>query len=48
VMKNPETNGWRAFFKLQIPEKTNLIEMNCELKDKDKLISERWMYQWRR
>lgn len=48
VMKNPETGGWRAFFKLDIPEKTSIIEMNCELKDKDKLISERWMYQWRR
>lgn len=53
VMKNPETGGWRAFFKLDIPDKTNILEMNCELLDKDKdgktkLISERWMYQWRR
>lgn len=48
VMKNNETGGWRAFFKLDVPEKTNLLEMNCELKDKDKPVSERWMYQWRR
>ena len=48
AMKNPETGGWRAFFKLNIPDKTNLIEMTCELKDKDKVISERWMYQWRK
>ncbi|MDB6137862.1 MAG: Glucan biosynthesis protein, partial [Verrucomicrobiaceae bacterium] len=50
VMKNSETGGWRAFFKLDIPAETNLIEMSCELKDKEKnsVISEHWMYQWRR
>lgn len=48
TMKNPETGGWRAFFKLGIPDSSNLLEMSCELMDKDKLISERWMYQWRR
>jgi glucans biosynthesis protein len=48
VMKNNETGGWRAFFKLDVPEKTNLLELSCELKDKDMPISERWMYQWRR
>lgn len=48
VMKNPETGGWRAFFKLDIPDKTNLLELTCELKDKEKVISERWSYQWRR
>jgi len=49
AMKNPETGGWRAFFKLDVPEKTNLLELTCELQDKDKkVISERWSYQWRR
>jgi glucans biosynthesis protein len=48
VMKNSETGGWRAFFKLDIPEKTNLLELMCELKNGPKVISERWMYQWRR
>lgn len=48
VMRNPETGGWRAFFKLDIPEHTNLLEMNCELLDGSRPISERWMYQWRR
>lgn len=48
VMFNPETNGWRAFFKLDIPEKTNLLEISCELKQDTRPISERWMYQWRR
>jgi len=48
VMHNVETGGWRAFFKLDVPEKTNLLEMTSELKDGNKVISERWMYQWRR
>ncbi|MES2597492.1 MAG: glucan biosynthesis protein [Verrucomicrobiota bacterium] len=48
VMYSRETKGWRAFFKIDVPEKTNLIEMTCDLKDGDKPISERWMYQWRR
>ncbi len=48
VMKNSETGGWRAFFKLDVPEKTNLLEIMCELKNGPKVISERWMYQWRR
>ncbi len=48
VMHQKETGGWRAFFKLDIPPATPLLEMTCELKDKDKVISERWMYQWRR
>ena len=49
AMKNNETGGWRAFFKLDVPEKVNLLEMTCELTDKNKkVLSERWMYQWRR
>ncbi len=48
VMANPETGGWRAFFKLDIPEKTHLLELSCELKQDTRAISERWMYQWRR
>jgi periplasmic glucans biosynthesis protein len=48
VMRNSETGGWRAFFKLDIPEETNLLELTMELKDDKKVISERWMYQWRR
>ncbi|MFM7604578.1 MAG: glucan biosynthesis protein [Prosthecobacter sp.] len=48
VMRNAETGGWRAFFKLDVPEKTQLLEMTSELKEGEKVISERWMYQWRR
>lgn len=48
VMYNAETGGWRAFFKLDVPPTSNLIEMMCEMKDGTKVISERWMYQWRR
>jgi glucans biosynthesis protein len=48
VMRNAETGGWRAFFKLDVPEKTNLLELMSELKDGKQVISERWMYQWRR
>ena len=48
VMKNSETGGWRAFFKLDVPEKTNLLEITMELKEGKQVISERWMYQWRR
>jgi glucans biosynthesis protein len=47
-MKNSETGGWRAFFKLDVPESTKLLELTCELKDGAKVVSERWMYQWRR
>lgn len=48
VMRNNETGGWRAFFKLDVPATTNLLEIMMELKDGTKVISERWMYQWRR
>jgi len=48
VMFNRETGGWRAFFKLDVPDSTNLLELMCEMKDGDRIISERWMYQWRR
>lgn len=48
VMKNPETLGWRAFFKLRVPATAKLIEMSAELKRDDQVISEKWMYQWRR
>jgi glucans biosynthesis protein len=48
VMKNPETKGWRAFFKLRVPEEAKLIEMSAELKQAEKVISEKWAYQWRR
>ncbi len=48
VMKNAETGGWRAFFKLDVPEATNLLELMCELKNGSSVMSERWMYQWRR
>lgn len=48
VMRSSETGGWRAFFKLDVPEKTKIIEMSCDLLDGKKPMSERWMYQWRR
>ncbi|MDZ4288954.1 MAG: glucan biosynthesis protein [Prosthecobacter sp.] len=47
VMHNTATGGWRAFFKLDVPPTTKLLEMTCELKDEAKVISERWIYQWR-
>jgi glucans biosynthesis protein len=43
VMPNPETGGWRAFFKLDIPDKTSHLELSCELKQDTRAISERWM-----
>ncbi len=46
VMANPETGGWRAFFKLDIPPDTKLLEMTCDLLEDKKPISERWTYQW--
>ena len=48
VMANPETGGWRAFFKLDIPSKTKLLEMTCELSSGKQPLSERWVYQWKR
>ncbi|MBK8092304.1 MAG: glucan biosynthesis protein G [Verrucomicrobiaceae bacterium] len=48
VMKNAVTGGWRAFFKLDVPDSSKLLELMCELKNGDKVISERWMYQWRK
>jgi glucans biosynthesis protein len=49
AMKNSETGGWRAFFKLDVPAETKLLELTCELQDKNKkVVSERWMYQWRK
>ena len=48
VMHNNVTGGWRAFFKLDVPDATDLLEMSCELKDGNADISERWIYQWRR
>jgi glucans biosynthesis protein len=49
VMANPVTGGWRAFFRLDLPESTNLLELSCELKDDaGQAASERWVYQWRR
>jgi periplasmic glucans biosynthesis protein len=49
AMKNVETGGWRAFFKLDVPDATSLLELTCELQDQEKkVLSERWMYQWRR
>lgn len=48
VMKNPETGGWRAFFRVSVPENIQLMELSCELKHEEKVFSERWLYQWRR
>lgn len=48
VMLNPESGGWRAFFKLEIPPDTKLLEMTCDLMDDKVPLSERWTYQWRR
>lgn len=48
VMLNPETGGWRAFFKLDIPPTTKLLELTCDLLDDKQPLSERWDYQWRR
>lgn len=48
VMANPETGGWRAFFKLDAPPTLKLLEMTCELNDGKQPLSERWTYQWKR
>ncbi len=48
VMKNPESKGWRAFFKLVVPDEAALMELSCELKAGERVISEKWVYQWRR
>ena len=48
VMLNPETGGYRAFFKLDITPDVKLLEMTCDLVDGKKPISERWSYQWKR
>ena len=48
VMANPETGGWRAFFKMDVPPAMKLLEMTCELTDGKQSISERWTYQWKR
>ena len=48
VMANPQTGGWRAFFRLDIPPDTKLLEMTCDLMENKLPISERWNYQWRR
>ena len=47
VMLNPETGGWRAFFKMDIPPDTHLLELGCELFDDKQPLSERWVYQWK-
>lgn len=48
VMPNPQTGGWRGFFRLDIPSETKLLEMTCDLMDGKQQFSERWNYQWRR
>lgn len=48
VMANPETGGWRAFFKLDAPPSLKLLEMTCDLSYNKQLFSERWTYQWTR
>lgn len=48
AMANPQTGGWRAFFRLEIPPDTKLLEMTCDLMENKLPISERWSYQWRR
>jgi glucans biosynthesis protein len=48
VMANPQTGGWRAFFRLLIPPDTKLLELTCDLLDNKKQFSERWNYQWRK
>jgi glucans biosynthesis protein len=48
VMANPQTGGWRAFFRLDIAPETKLLEMTCDLMNDKAPLSERWNYQWRR
>lgn len=48
AMKNPQTGGWRAFFKLDVPDETKLLEMSLDLLRDGEPVSERWLYQWRR
>ncbi len=48
VMLNPETEGWRAFFTLDIPAPTTVLELTCDLTDGKRPVAERWTYLWRR
>lgn len=48
AMLNPETGGWRAFFRLDVPDETQLLEMSLDVLRDDTPIAERWLYQWRR
>jgi periplasmic glucans biosynthesis protein len=48
VMPNPETGGWRAFFKMDAPPSLKLLEMTCDLSYNKQPFSERWTYQWTR
>jgi glucans biosynthesis protein len=48
VMANPETGGWRAFFKMDVPPSLKLLEMTCDLSYNKQPFSERWTYQWTR
>jgi glucans biosynthesis protein len=44
-----QDGAWRAFFRLDIPASTSLLELDCDLLDKQgKALAERWVYQWRR
>jgi glucans biosynthesis protein len=47
VMLNTETGGWRAFFKMEIPPTTHLLELTCDLLEDKQPVSERWTYQWK-
>lgn len=44
-----QDGAWRAFFRLDIPASTALLELDCDLLDHDgSALAERWVYQWRR
>lgn len=48
VAANPQTGGWRAFFRVKIAPEENTVELTCRLLENKKLLSEIWTYQWKR
>jgi periplasmic glucans biosynthesis protein len=48
VQKNPHTGGWRAFFRVNIEDKTESLELSCRLLENKQPVSERWSYLWKK
>jgi periplasmic glucans biosynthesis protein len=48
LLRNPETGGWRATFRVQLEPNTESIEVGCRLLANGRIVSERWNYTWKR